>query len=98
MCLSCGCGEPNNAHGNQDHITMQTLERAAKAAKISPHEAADNIHQGVQQASGMSGQSQSGMSGQQKTGSGGMGSGQQGGSSGQQSSGMSGQPPKPSKS
>ncbi len=45
MCLSCGCGEPNEQHGNPDHITLDDLKRAAKAAKIEPEEAADNIHE-----------------------------------------------------
>jgi hypothetical protein len=44
MCLSCGCGEPNEKHGNPDHITLDDLRRAAKAADIEPEQAADNIH------------------------------------------------------
>ena len=34
MCLSCGCGEPNDNHGDPKHITMDMLEAAAKAAEI----------------------------------------------------------------
>ena len=67
MCLSCGCGEPNKTHGNPDHITMQNLEKAARAANISPEQAARNISQGVQHQSGMGGQSQSGTSGQHQS-------------------------------
>ncbi|HEX9989469.1 MAG TPA: hypothetical protein VEX13_18140 [Chloroflexia bacterium] len=44
MCMSCGCGEPNEDHGNPDHITLDDLRKAAKAANIDPEQAADNIH------------------------------------------------------
>jgi hypothetical protein len=43
MCMSCGCGEPQNDHGNPDNITEAELQRAAEAAGISNAEAADNI-------------------------------------------------------
>ena len=43
MCLSCGCGEPNADHGDPRHITIETLQKAAEAAEISPEQAADNI-------------------------------------------------------
>ncbi len=32
MCLTCGCGMPENDMGNPDNITLDTLRRAAKAA------------------------------------------------------------------
>jgi len=32
MCISCGCGMPNDKHNNPDLITMDDLQRAAKAA------------------------------------------------------------------
>jgi hypothetical protein len=44
MCLSCGCGQPDETHGNEDNITMDVLRRAADAAGITPQEAAENIH------------------------------------------------------
>lgn len=47
MCLSCGCGEPNATHGDDRHITQDQLEAAAKAAEITPKEAADNIVSGL---------------------------------------------------
>lgn len=50
MCLSCGCGEPNNDHGDPSHITMDDLKKAADAAEISVEEAAGNIQQGVASA------------------------------------------------
>jgi hypothetical protein len=43
MCLSCGCGEPNNDHGDARNITMEMLKKAADAAEISTTQAADNI-------------------------------------------------------
>jgi hypothetical protein len=43
MCLSCGCGEPNNDHGDPRHITAEDLKGAAEAAGISEQEAAQNI-------------------------------------------------------
>jgi hypothetical protein len=49
MCLSCGCGRPDDPMGDASNITMDTLQRAADAAGISPAEAAKNIQEGVQQ-------------------------------------------------
>lgn len=43
MCMSCGCGEPNEAHGSTDNITMDTIQRAADAAGISTSQVAENI-------------------------------------------------------
>jgi hypothetical protein len=51
MCLSCGCGMPNEDHGNPDHITMDDLTKAATAAGISADEAAENISSGLDQQS-----------------------------------------------
>ncbi len=48
MCLSCGCGEPNESHGNEDHITQDKLQRAAEAANVSAKEAAENISKALQ--------------------------------------------------
>jgi hypothetical protein len=50
MCLDCGCGQPNDDHGDPRHITMQEIEDAAKASGISPREAVQNIQHGFQQA------------------------------------------------
>jgi hypothetical protein len=52
MCLSCACGEPNNDHGNPNHITQDKLQKAAAAAEISPEKAADNIKSGLSQSGG----------------------------------------------
>jgi len=48
ICLSCGCGEPNERHGDSRHITQDDLQQAAQAAGISPQQAAQNIGQGLQ--------------------------------------------------
>ena len=50
MCLDCGCGEPNERHGDDRHITMDDVKAAAAASEISVDEAARNIADGVRQA------------------------------------------------
>jgi hypothetical protein len=50
MCLDCGCGKPNDDHGDARHITMNQISDAAKASGISPQEAVQNIERGFQQA------------------------------------------------
>lgn len=44
MCMTCGCGEPMNGHGDDANITYDQLQAAANAAGIDPEKAADNIH------------------------------------------------------
>jgi len=44
MCMTCGCGEPTNDHGDAANITYSQLERAAETAGIDTEQAADNIH------------------------------------------------------
>jgi hypothetical protein len=48
MCLSCGCGEPNEDHGDPRNITMQKLEEAAQAGETTPEQAAQNIVEGLE--------------------------------------------------
>ena len=43
MCMSCGCGRPNDDHGDARHITQEDLDQAAQAANISREQAAQNI-------------------------------------------------------
>jgi hypothetical protein len=43
MCLSCGCGEPDDNHGDDRHIILSDLAAAAEAAEITTEEAARNI-------------------------------------------------------
>jgi hypothetical protein len=50
MCLDCGCGEPNNRHGDDRHITMDDVKAAAEASEVSVDEAARNINDGMRQA------------------------------------------------
>jgi hypothetical protein len=50
MCLDCGCGEPNERHGDERHITMDDVQAAAKASEISVDDAARNISDGMRQA------------------------------------------------
>lgn len=48
MCVSCGCGEPNENHGDPSHITMDDLQKAGQAAGgITPAEVSRNIQQSV---------------------------------------------------
>lgn len=43
MCMSCGCGMPNDNHEDARNITQDDLDRAAQAANISREQAAQNI-------------------------------------------------------
>lgn len=49
MCLSCGCGQPNERHGTEANITADDLRDAAEAAGIGMEQAADNIHAGARE-------------------------------------------------
>jgi hypothetical protein len=48
MCMSCGCGEPNERHKEGD-IVLDDLRRAAQNANIDIEQAADNIHNAARQ-------------------------------------------------
>jgi hypothetical protein len=50
MCLSCGCGEPDDNHGDERHITLEMLSAAAEAAEISVDDAAHNIMEAMHKA------------------------------------------------
>jgi hypothetical protein len=43
MCLNCGCGQPNEGHGNPANITADQLQRAADANGQSLRESAQHI-------------------------------------------------------
>jgi hypothetical protein len=65
MCVSCGCGQANDDHGDQRNITMNDLRSAAQAANIDVQTAARNIQQTMSQGGGMGKQqSQTGSQGQ----------------------------------
>lgn len=49
MCLDCGCGEPNDQHGDERHITLDDVRAAAEASEISLEEAKRNIIEGLHQ-------------------------------------------------
>lgn len=43
MCLSCGCGDPDNDHNNYGNITVQKLFDAANAVGIDVEDVVNNI-------------------------------------------------------
>jgi hypothetical protein len=43
MCMSCGCGEPHDDHGDTRNITYADLKKAADASKIPVKETVQNI-------------------------------------------------------
>ena len=51
MCMSCGCGKPNERHKPGD-IILEDLERAAQNANIDVEQAADNIHDSAREVRG----------------------------------------------
>lgn len=48
MCLTCGCGMPNEDHGEPAHITYEDFKKAADAAEIPVEEAAQNLQEALQ--------------------------------------------------
>ncbi len=54
MCVSCGCGEVHDDHGDPRHLTIEDLEQAAEAANLTVDQVVQNI-----QASGRQGGSSS---------------------------------------
>ncbi|HEX8100805.1 MAG TPA: hypothetical protein VF660_11470 [Actinomycetota bacterium] len=47
MCVTCGCGEPHEDHGDPANITYEQLKKAADAAEISVDDAVKNIQETV---------------------------------------------------
>jgi hypothetical protein len=43
MCLTCGCMLPHDDHGNPDYLTIEDLEKGAKADSMSLDEAVSNL-------------------------------------------------------
>jgi hypothetical protein len=43
MCMTCGCGEPDERHGKDACITNADLVAAAEAAGLDEQQAIDNI-------------------------------------------------------
>src|SRR6185437_12755586 len=63
MCVSCGCGQVNDDHGDDRNITMKDMRSAAQAANIDVQTAARNIEQSMSQGTAQ-GQQQPQMGGQ----------------------------------
>ena len=51
MCLTCGCGRPEDQHDSEDNIVLADLKRAANAADITPDEALKNMNTTMASAS-----------------------------------------------
>ena len=49
MCLNCGCGEPNDDHGNAANITLDDLSQASQATGQSLHETIDHMERALDQ-------------------------------------------------
>lgn len=47
MCMTCGCGEPHDDHGNPDNIVFEELRKAAEAADIPPKKALENMNETI---------------------------------------------------
>jgi hypothetical protein len=43
MCANCGCGVPEDTHGDDRNIAWSVIVASAEANDISPEEAAKNI-------------------------------------------------------
>lgn len=54
MCISCGCGDPNERHKSGD-ITLDDLKRAAQNSNIDVEQAAENIRAAAKKARGSGG-------------------------------------------
>jgi hypothetical protein len=50
MCMSCGCGNIHDDHGDPNHITVERLQQAADAAGIDVQDAARNISEASEAA------------------------------------------------
>lgn len=47
MCMTCGCREAENDHGNPKNITYHRLVDAAEAGGVTLEEAVDHLRQGL---------------------------------------------------
>ena len=54
MCVTCGCGIPEDKHGDDRNITLSELQAAADAAGITLEEAVGNINEATDQSAGVS--------------------------------------------
>lgn len=51
MCLNCGCGMPDEDHGNPKNITTKTLQEAADANTQNLEQTKRNMMEGLQKTS-----------------------------------------------
>jgi hypothetical protein len=51
MCVSCGCGRPNDDHGDSRNITLNDLDQAAIAAGTTRDKVLQNIMGGARNTS-----------------------------------------------
>ena len=49
MCATCGCGIPEDKHGDERNINWSEIEAAAQANEISADDAVKNIQEMAQQ-------------------------------------------------
>ena len=49
MCLNCGCGQPNERHGNDANITLDDVRRAGEANGQSVEESLRNMGMAARQ-------------------------------------------------
>lgn len=47
MCISCGCGKYEDAHGDERNLTVATLKRAADAANLTVEQVVGNMKDGA---------------------------------------------------
>lgn len=52
MCISCGCNEPEESHGDERNITVATLQRAAAASNLTIQDVVKNMAEGCQTLQG----------------------------------------------
>jgi hypothetical protein len=45
MCANCGCGIPEDKHGDERNINWSDIEAAAKANDMSPEQAIKNMQE-----------------------------------------------------
>jgi ABC-type transporter Mla subunit MlaD len=49
MCLNCGCGEPEDDHGDERNITLDDLHAASQATGQDLHETIDHMERALDQ-------------------------------------------------
>jgi hypothetical protein len=45
MCANCGCGIPEDKHGDDRNITWSEIVASAEASNLSPSQAVQNIQE-----------------------------------------------------